>query len=599
MADERQLQIVLKLQDQASAELKRLTSEIDQANKKTGGFAGAVDSLQPAFRKMAAVGTAAFAALGFGVINAVKEFESFNLEIERAGAFVGATQDELKLFRTAAVDAARGTQFSFDQAAVALQNFVGGEIDAQTAAEELGGVIDLALVAKIQDLQQAVNIGGLALTVFKDDAMEMSDVIDIFATVAADVTTQTDQWATAIINSAGAAKSAGFSFKDLNILFAQMLRGGADVNLMWSAFNSAMGRIQAPTDQTIGALEAVGLNADGLAKSLRDGPVPLLDYLRIGFEKANETGQGFAFLTQTIGQQAAPEFALALGLTNDELNETAGYFSDISGRGVEMTDRIREAIPATQLLSQTMSELNLILGEALEPAIRSIVEVMKPVLKDIGQWIADNPELARLIILTTIGIAGLVAVVGLLGMALPAIIAGFTLLAGPVGIIIAIIGTLIWTINNVVQIMDLLLNHSDEVWAGLKIMFKEAVDWIIDKTLGRLMEWIDKVKDALSDLKNAAGGLVSSVGGWLGQKASSLIPGRALGGPVMAGSPYMVGEQGPELFVPNRNGTIIPNGAGGGNVIVNVYGDVSGAELVSRVQEAIMQSLRMNTRIAL
>lgn len=35
--------------------------------------------------------------------------------------------------------------------------------------------------------------------------------------------------------------------------------------------------------------------------------------------------------------------------------------------------------------------------------------------------------------------------------------------------------------------------------------------------------------------------------------------GRASGGPVSAGETYTVGEKGPELFVPNRSGTIIPN----------------------------------------
>jgi len=58
------------------------------------------------------------------------------------------------------------------------------------------------------------------------------------------------------------------------------------------------------------------------------------------------------------------------------------------------------------------------------------------------------------------------------------------------------------------------------------------------------------------------------------------IPGKAKGGPVSEGSPYMVGEKGPELFVPNTSGTIIPNnklGASSGgsgvsstNVVVNV-----------------------------
>lgn len=49
---------------------------------------------------------------------------------------------------------------------------------------------------------------------------------------------------------------------------------------------------------------------------------------------------------------------------------------------------------------------------------------------------------------------------------------------------------------------------------------------------------------------------------------------RAGGGPVSAFTPYMVGEQGPEMFVPNVSGSIVPNNrlaAGGGHtVVVNV-----------------------------
>ena len=37
------------------------------------------------------------------------------------------------------------------------------------------------------------------------------------------------------------------------------------------------------------------------------------------------------------------------------------------------------------------------------------------------------------------------------------------------------------------------------------------------------------------------------------------LQGRATGGPVTAGQPYMVGETGPELYVPDQNGTIVSN----------------------------------------
>jgi len=51
--------------------------------------------------------------------------------------------------------------------------------------------------------------------------------------------------------------------------------------------------------------------------------------------------------------------------------------------------------------------------------------------------------------------------------------------------------------------------------------------------------------------------------------------GKAAGGPVSAGTTYLVGEKGPELFTPARGGTIIPNGAGGGQTInINVSGAI-------------------------
>lgn len=48
------------------------------------------------------------------------------------------------------------------------------------------------------------------------------------------------------------------------------------------------------------------------------------------------------------------------------------------------------------------------------------------------------------------------------------------------------------------------------------------------------------------------------------------LPGRANGGPVSAGKPYIVGERGPELMIPGSSGTVVPNNRlGGGGVVVN------------------------------
>jgi hypothetical protein len=53
------------------------------------------------------------------------------------------------------------------------------------------------------------------------------------------------------------------------------------------------------------------------------------------------------------------------------------------------------------------------------------------------------------------------------------------------------------------------------------------------------------------------------------------LGGRASGGPVSADTPYVVGENGPEVFMPNKSGSIIPNHAmssmGGATNVTNNY----------------------------
>lgn len=68
----------------------------------------------------------------------------------------------------------------------------------------------------------------------------------------------------------------------------------------------------------------------------------------------------------------------------------------------------------------------------------------------------------------------------------------------------------------------------------------------------------------------------------LGTILGNWITGKANGGPVSAGTPYVVGERRPELFVPRQSGTIIPNlnklGGGGGGVTVMMPVDMRGVD---------------------
>jgi hypothetical protein len=71
---------------------------------------------------------------------------------------------------------------------------------------------------------------------------------------------------------------------------------------------------------------------------------------------------------------------------------------------------------------------------------------------------------------------------------------------------------------------------------------------------------------------SSGGGLGGSLVSGLSSAISSLFgaPGRATGGPVSAGRAYLVGERGPELFVPSGNGRIEHTGGGSRDVRVGI-----------------------------
>lgn len=83
--------------------------------------------------------------------------------------------------------------------------------------------------------------------------------------------------------------------------------------------------------------------------------------------------------------------------------------------------------------------------------------------------------------------------------------------------------------------------------------------------------------------------VINPIGGLVGGFLGSLF-GRAGGGSVSAGQPYVVGERGPELFVPNSGGRI-DNSVSSSAPSVNISIDARGADAMAgaRLQAAAQE----------
>ena len=140
------------------------------------------------------------------------------------------------------------------------------------------------------------------------------------------------------------------------------------------------------------------------------------------------------------------------------------------------------------------------------------------------------------------------------------------------------------------------LGSLGEVWDTLVgdvgVQIQEIRDEF-DLWIGRFKavdEWFDRLRGKAGDF------ITNPFRNWKLPSLSlpSWIPGvsgRAAGGPVSAGTPYMVGERGPELMVPGRSGTVIPNNQlGGGGPVINVnFNGVVGdpVEVAAQIQDLI------------
>lgn len=114
---------------------------------------------------------------------------------------------------------------------------------------------------------------------------------------------------------------------------------------------------------------------------------------------------------------------------------------------------------------------------------------------------------------------------------------------------------------------------------------------LVDSTAaaaGNAQQQLDAAAAAASRLAAAAAGV--NVAATTADAAESILsrqaaPARASGGPVSAGQPYTVGEQGTELFVPQQSGTIVPNdklGGGGDTYNFTINGAVGNQDDLMR-----------------
>jgi ElaB/YqjD/DUF883 family membrane-anchored ribosome-binding protein len=150
--------------------------------------------------------------------------------------------------------------------------------------------------------------------------------------------------------------------------------------------------------------------------------------------------------------------------------------------------------------------------------------------------------------------------------------------------------------NAIVEAWTKVKTFFTDVWASIKGIFSGAIDYIN----GLIDSFINKVNSMISALSRVGSNIGSSINNAVSSVSASFK--RASGGSVMANTPYIVGENGQEMFIPSTSGTILNAGqlAGvGGGITINVTGNsFMGQEGVAEaLGDQLVKILRLNTKL--
>jgi hypothetical protein len=352
----------------------------------------------------------------------------------------------------------------------------------------------------------------------------------------------------------------------------------------------------------------------------------ILDYV-VAEKGATATTEDFKQMTNGLAQALQGNFA-SLTRTGFVLDDaTKALISN--GTEAERTQALIEVLGSTyegfnekarettegglQVLRNNFQDLQNTIGDQFLPILNDLVMAVTPIIEKIAEWVAENPKLTRNILLVTLGITGLVAILGILGMliltvtpAIAGIGATLGLISLPMLAIIALIGVIVYTISwwvknwqenmeTIKWAFEIVRDKIVDVWEGIKNAFKSAVDWIISNTIDPLLKSIQRIIDLAKDAMSAVG----NVGGNIKSGASSLLnkinpfSSKSVNDAIISPKGDIITTHPDDYLIATKN----PKSLGGGGLVLNINTMVGDDAYAEEMGNKILNTLRLQAQM--
>ncbi len=342
------------------------------------------EKVQKSFEKssklMSIAAVAGFAAVTSIVKSSLKAFGGFEQAMANVASVSKGSKEDLEALGEAALKAGASTRYSASESAGALYVFASAGLTAKQSQEGLTAALTLAAATQ-SDVVSATQASVDVMKQFKLEAKDSTRISNVYAAAVANSSATMEKLQGAMKYAGVTASGLGFTLEDtvgvLQIMFDAGLKGeqaGTGLRAFFSRLSDSSGT-------TVAELKKLGVAFEDINPATNSLSDIIEELNKAGVDASNSTrifGETAGLTAQILSREGAPafeEYRDAITGTNAASKATEVQNATLKG----LFDKLKSSVGSLQIE----------IGGALNPAMQSIVRL----IKNIVDWISKADPL--------------------------------------------------------------------------------------------------------------------------------------------------------------------------------------------------------------
>lgn len=404
-------------------ELTQRQKELENASRSAQRMASLNQKIESAQASKSSYG--AQFAIGTGQMMLLKSMASkfiapiklgmeFDKTMARVGAVSNASAEDLGRLRDKARELGASTVYSASQAAEGMTYLAMAGFKTDDMLKAMPGMLNLASAGQV-DLANASDIAASMLNGFGLEASQINRVADTMVNTFANSSTDLQGLGETMKYVAPVAASMGVDLETVAAMAGKLGDNAIRGSQAGTAMRAVFTRLVAPATEGQKALYALGVSVKDAQGNVRAMPDVLKD-IGTALKKLPQAAQA-AIKKDIFGQEAMSAAGI---LMNNAVDGTLQKFIDkVKEAGSaervakEQTDNLDGDLAS---LNSAFEETQLILSEAVTPAIRKCTVWLTKAVDTVGAFAKKHETLLKVLIAVGVSIGGIIAMMASFNM---------------------------------------------------------------------------------------------------------------------------------------------------------------------------------------